>query len=388
MTEIPNITRNGPEVWHLALPDWGAIDNVWRRHQPFALWSVGEQALLFHWLDAAVNQGSETVELTVADRPIEVRQAIAEASLWPIEIKVQSAASIDPAKVDDVVDRLPNTPALKRLPTDGWSLITHWFELEQNWLELFAEETRDYGNYAAIGRNCMISPEAELIPPFWIGSFVSIGPGCKIGPGAVVEDGSVLAGGNRVERGHVGAYTYLGPETDLIDAVIDKNELINVRRQGHIKNLESFVASGLGADQKNKAKGPSIRERWIALELYLRWIRHGFSSESEFTDLNGTRRPALADHSIHARRPWLREVIAGKLLLFGVTPRPVSALNEVPEEWHGMLREAAAGAFSYADVVGAHDIGSAEETLHSVYQTGANADHCKELFNKWLQQLK
>jgi hypothetical protein len=388
VTDIPTNERTGPTVWRLALPDWGSIDTILKRKLPFSLWHVGEQPLLFHWLDAAVNQGSEGIELIVIDRPIAVRQQIADASLWPIEINVRSVSSINRTKVDDIVDRLPGSPGIKEPPRDGWELLRHWFAMEQDWLVQFAEETKDYGEYAAIGRNCKIAPDVKLKAPFWIGNFVSIGPGSTIGPGAVIEDGSILPGGNRVERGHVGAYTYLGPETDLVDAAIHKNELINFKHQAHIRNLESFVAGGLGANKAKSAQRPTIRERWTALKLYLRWTSHGFSSEQSFTDLSGTEHPLLTDNSIYARRPWLKEVIQGRLLLFGVTPRSVEALDSVPEDWQAILREAPAGAFSYADVMGSHEIGSEEETLHSVYQAGAEAGRCHELFENWLKELK
>ncbi|MEO0509154.1 MAG: hypothetical protein AAF065_04800 [Verrucomicrobiota bacterium] len=387
MTDIPTQNRNGPKHWRLALPDWGELDTIWKRKLPFVLWNVGEQALLFHWLDAAVDQGSESIELTVVDRPVDVRQHIADASLWPIEIKVRSVNSIDPDNVDDIVDRLPGTPTLSKSPADGWSLLRHWFEIEQDWLIQFAEDTKQYGKYAAIGRSCKIAPDVKLNPPFWIGNFVSIGPGSVIGPGAVVEDGSILPGGNRVERGHVGAYTYLGPETSLSDAAIHKNELVNFKHQAHIKNLESFVAGGLDKNKQDHAPSPAFKERWAALKLYLKWTSQGSGSEMTFTDLSGQERPALSDSSVEARRPWLKEVVKGKLLLFGVTPRTAEKLKGVPEDWQAILREAPTGAFSYADVMGAHDIGSDEETLHSVYQAGVNAERCHELFNNWLKEL-
>jgi hypothetical protein len=208
-----------------------------------------------------------------------------------------------------------------------------------------------------------------------------------IGPGAVVEDGSILSGGNRVERGHVGAYTYVGPETDLIDAAIHQNELFNFKHHAHVQNLESFVARGLNADHKARAAKPTLKDRWIALTLYLSWTKYGYSSDGAFKDLKGIQRPALCDHSIHARRPWLKEVALGRFELFGVTPRPTTAVERIPQDWRAILEDAPPGAFSYADVLGIHEIGSGEETLHSVYQTGINHERCRQLFDNWLQNL-
>jgi len=384
MTDIPAIQVEGPKVWRLGLPDWSALDSLWRRDLPFALWTVGEQSLLFHWLDAVVDQGTEKVVLTVVDRPLAVRQHIAEALLWPIEIEVRSAAALDLSAMDALVDCLPGVPPPAAAPVDAWSLIEYWFELEQAWLIQFTRETASFGDFAAIGRHCMIAPGVQLNPPYWIGDFVSIGPGSVVGPHAVVGSGSVLAGGNRIERAHVGAYTYLGPQTDLLDAVMQGNELTNLQRRAHVKELESFVAAGLKPTGVNAPPRPSLRDRWRALRLYLNWTRFGCSSDSTFTDCQGQQRPALADSSIHARRPWLKEVMLGRMLLFGVAPRPPAAIADLPQEWQSLLRQAPTGALGYADVMGVHEIGSEEEVLHALFQAGGDAAHCRQLFEAWI----
>lgn len=383
MTVTAAIQVEGPKVWRLGLPDWSALDSLWRRDLPFALWTVGEQSLLFHWLDAAVDHGMEKVVLTVVDRPLAVRQHIADALLWPIQIEVRSAAALDSSSLDALVDCLPGVPPPATAPVDAWSLIEYWFELEQAWLIRFTQETASFGDFAAIGRHCMIAPEVTLLPPYWIGDFVSIGPGCVVGPHAVVSNGSVLAGGNRIERAHVGSYTYLGPHTDLLDAVMQGNELTNLKRRAHVKQLESFVAAGLKPTAVTAPK-PSLRDRWLALRLYLNWTRFGFSSDSTFTDCQGHDRPVLADSSIHARRPWLKEVVLGRMLLFGIAPRPSAAIVELPQEWQSLLRQAPVGALSYADVMGEDEIGSEAEVLHALFQAGGDAAHCRQLFEAWI----
>ncbi len=363
------------------------MDTVRDDPLPFAMWPVGEQALLFHWLDAAVDQGTKRVELWVADRPFEVRQQVADASLWPIQIEVRSVPSVDRAAVDDSVNRLPKSPALTKIPEDGWSLIEHWFQLEQEWLVRFTEETKDYGNFAAIGKYCEIAADVQLHPPYWIGSCVSIGPGTSIGPGAVIEDGCILAGEHRIERAHVGAHTYLAPNTELVEACLRGNELLNFRHRAKVSGLEAFLAGGLQTAKGQTEVRPSLRDRCYALKLYLHWANKGFDSEAEFTDLQGRLRPVLPDFSPQARGPWLKQVVAGKMNLFGITPRPETTIRELPSEWQNILRQSAPGAFSYADVVGVHEVGSEEEVMHCIYQSAAPDGHCRELFDNWLLNL-
>ncbi len=387
MTEISRKNQTGPKTWRLALPDWGNLDTVFQQKHPFALWTVGEQALLFHWLDAAVDQSSEEVVLFVADRPMDVRQMVADASLWPIKISVQSVRSIDDVDVDDIVNRLPGSPPLGKAPASGWDLILHWNAIEQEWLQLFEAETKEYGDYVAIGKNCEIADDVEFTKPYWIGNFVSIGPGSVIGPGAVIEDGCIIGGNSCIRTAHVGAFTYLAPETDLIEAVLHQSNLWNLKHRAQVHGLESFLASGVRPQDQNNVEKPSIRDRWIALRFYLRWIKHGYSSETKFTDSRGIQRPALKDHTIHARGPWLKEVVSGKLALFGVTPRPIEAIRQLPEEWQSILKNAPQGAFSYADVMGVHDVGSEEEALHCVYQVSDPSKNCRQLFYNWLSEL-
>ncbi|MDQ8206914.1 hypothetical protein QEH52_05300 [Coraliomargarita sp. SDUM461003] len=388
MSEIPELNRTGPIEWRLALPDWGRLDTVWERRLPFALWHVGEQALLFHWLDAAVDQGSEKVVLYISDRPSDVRKAVEKATLWPIEIEIVTVPSIQGLDWDDCINHLPRTPALTTEPEAGWGLIKYWHQLEQDWLTTFTEETKSYGIYAAIGRSCEIASDAKLNPPFWLGNHVSIGPGSVIGPGAVVEDGCIVAGMSRLERAHLAAHTYLGPETDLVDSIIHRNNLLNMRHGAYVRGLEGFVASSLQSSggKPHQQKHASIRDRLRALRLLWRWRNHS-KAEGHFQGVDGKQWPCLNSRSIEDRGPWLGLVMKGKLALFGITPREASTLDELPEEWQSILRKAPLGAFSYADVMGAHEPGDMDEALHCVYHATTDEALCRQLFDNWLMDI-
>src|SRR5688572_18950863 len=91
----------------LVLPDWQRLDTVLRSHLPFVLWQVGDQPLLYHWLDHAVDRGFEKVTLICADRPAEVRRAMNDAQLWPIQWEVETVPQTEQKTNAIVLDRLP-----------------------------------------------------------------------------------------------------------------------------------------------------------------------------------------------------------------------------------------------------------------------------------------
>lgn len=385
----PSINADNKEgkLWRLALVDWGKIDTVWQRRLPFCLWKVGEQDLLFHWLDAAVDQGVQRIQLYVADRSNEVRAHIEERTLWPLQIEVIPVHSLEGLQVDDCIDRLPSTPPLTDPPQDGWALILHWHQLEMSWLDQFARETEKYGEFAAIGKNCELADDVEFTAPYWIGDFVSIGPGCKIGPGVVIEDGCILSGGSHLQRAHLGEHTYLGPEIDLIQAAIHRNELLNFKHRARIHNLDTFVASAVTAKRLPFEMNPPIRDRILAARLYLRWRKNKKPPNTTFTDWEGRKWPALAGTQPQDRGPWLKLVAQGKIELFGVTPRPANSLENLNAEWQLVLQHAKLGAFSYADLMGAPEIGSVEEALHCVYQASVESDQLRHVFDSWIEKI-
>lgn len=368
-----------------ALPDWGRIDTVWRRAKPFVLWKVGEQCLLYHWLDEAVNQGIEKVVLLVADRPADVRRAMEEATLWPLDWEVRPVRNPAQEIYDDWLDRLPGDPPIT-VPEDGWALIRHWSALEQSWLMRFQQEIAAMSLDLGIGRGCDIHPQAQLKPPYWIGDYVSIGPRCIIGPGAVIGDGAMVGAGAKVANSHIGDGTYLGQETDLVDAVLEGATLLNLRHQARVDRLEAFIASGV--TPQAKADKPTWSERWLALRLWWHWRNTSpCHRKHTFTGFDGRQWTLGKEgHLSSVRRTLLKMVWLGKMRLFGPLPRPAADLEALPDGFADPIRHAPPGAFSYADCMGATP-GSMEEALHTAFMltdtSGQSADVCR----RWLEKL-
>lgn len=345
----------------LVLPDWASLDSVRRSRLPFALWHIGDQPLLHHWFDYAVNQSFASVRVHVSDRPAEVRRAIDEAALWPIDIQCVTVRDTSLAPGGSISARhLPALPAPPP-PTDGWSLLDYAATLEEQWLLRLAADPD--AALLAIGGRCRIHPSTVLTPPYFIGEGVAIGPGCSIGPKAVIGAGSLLVGESRITHSHVSPHTSLGPMTALDGCILEGNILYNRRHRARVAGLETHLASSLATPAS--ATRPPLIERLHALRLLLK-LRPTAATGPFFTTTQGLELPIAAN--LPQRLGWLREVVRGRLRLFGVLPRSAQEIQSLPADWQQPIESAPAGVISYADCHGCHSTKDPEEAIHAIYQ--------------------
>lgn len=355
-----------PDTLELALPDWAGLDTVRRHHLPFALWQVGDQSLLCHWFDHAVNSGFKRILLHVSDRPREVEKAVRAATLWPIEREIivhRSCADFPPHLT--MADHMPWQPGLANPPLDGWDLIRHAAALEKEWLDGLPGGLE--GDLLCVGSACQIHPEATLHPPYFIGDHVLIGPGCEIGPHAVIGNGSLIAGASRIVRSHIAPSTYLGAVTGLEDCHLDGGILYNLRHQVRIGPLESHVSGSL-TDKRTRTT-PPLAERWLAWKLSGRLKSRG-NPQDVLETHDGRKLPGGSIDQLSTRVSWLPQVWRGHMRLFGVLPRTSRQMEALSADWRNSIAQAPIGVFSYADCHGFHSPDDAQEAVHAVYQAG------------------
>jgi hypothetical protein len=309
-----------------------------------------------------VNQGVSDVQVFAADRPAAVRRLLEESSLWPLRISFTSIASTDDAPASaSQVDWLPGEPS-PPAPLNGWDLVKRAAAIEQSWLERMAVEP-DYP-LINIGFSCRIHPDATLIPPYFIGDHVLIGPGCEIGPHAVIGSNSVISGSNLIKKSHLSDSSFVGPVTALENCRLERGVLFNLKHLARLDDLETHLISTL------ERAFPSIPllDRIRALWLYCR-MRSVESSPGEFTTFDGMTLPGNpADLSLRNRIAWLPLVWKGELPLYGVLPRTKEQLDLLDSDWKTVIRHTPPGVFSYADLHGCHSPSHEDEALHAVYQ--------------------
>jgi hypothetical protein len=370
-----------PDTLQLVLPDWCSLDTVRRSPLPFALWTIGDQCLLHHWLDHAVNQGLSSVHIFVADRPGAVRRVLEDSSLWPIQTTCTAIASTAAApEAALMVDWLPGEPSPPP-PTQGWELIERAAAMEKSWLDHMTHEPDSH--LVSIGFSCKIHPDVTLVPPYSIGDEVLIGPGCEIGPYAVIGPGSVISGANLVTHSHLSAHSFIGPVTALDHCLLDSGVLFNLKHQVRLDQIESHLLSSL----EKPASSVRLKERLHALFLYLR-LCGGRPSSKTFVTFDGRTLPGDPSAGLSNRVAWLPLVWQGKLSLYGVLPRTAAQFETLTPDWQNVLRYAPIGVFSYADSQGCHSPEDPEEAVHAVYQASLPAAALSASLSGFTRDLK
>lgn len=368
-------------VLELILPDWSGLDTVRASSVPFALWTIGDQCLLHHWLDHAVNQGCSGVHFYVTDRPVAIRRVLDDSSLWPISLEVTALTAGQAGPADAIsVEWLPGEepPAP---PTNGWELIERAAAMEKLWLDRLASEP-DF-NLLSIGFSCRIHPEAKLIPPYFIGDHVFIGPGCEIGPYAVVSQGSVISGANSVTHSHLSAHSFLGPVTALHHCHLESGVLLNLKHHARLDQLEPHLLSNL----QNTAQVVPLKDRLYAFLLYIQ-LREPHRNEETFKTYDGRTLPGRAEAGLSNRPAWLPLVWQGKLPLFGILPRSAAQFERLSHEWQNVIRHTPIGVFSYADSQGCHSPEHPEEAVHAIYQASLPPETFLGTIAHFIRQLK
>ena len=342
---------------------------------------MGDQCLLHHWLDFAVNQGATTVRIFAADRPAAIRRVLADSQLWPIKTEFTVIGKTSDAPETAITaDWLPDEPSPPP-PTDGWELIDRAAGIEKAWLDRMAGEP-DYP-LLSIGFSCRIHPEARLTPPYFIGDHVLIGPDCEIGPNAVIGQGSVISGSNKISNSHLSAHSFLGPMTALVNCLLESGVLFNLTHRARIDEIESHLISSL---EKNSLMVP-WKDRLQALLLYLR-LGGTRAREKTFVTFDGTILPGDPAEGLAIRVAWLPLVWKGRLSLYGILPRTKEQLESLDHEWRNVIRHSPIGVFSYADSQGCHSPSDAEEALHAVYQASLPPETYLPSIVEFVRKLK
>ncbi|MEM9158280.1 MAG: hypothetical protein AAGB46_04460 [Verrucomicrobiota bacterium] len=375
------------KTWTLLLPDWSERDTLWRNSKPFALWPVGNQLLIDHWLDHAVENGFDLIEIHTADRPTELRDHLNGGAFWSREIRVVPISSDDKAPEDATpVLGLPNQNRLKEKISNEAGLLRHWLYLNRKWVEsidtyrLRIEVQHASGGW--IGPHARIHPGAKLVAPFWIQGKCDIAPGAQIGPNACIGENAIIDEDATIQNSVVLPGTMVGRHTMLDNVAVDGGLLLDGKHGCRVPIADSFILSKIG----QKIKGAPLYERIFAALLFSALSPVAALSRIDWTELSVhdgrggelTLKTGNSGRLIFRRIHWLKEVFKGRMRLIGILPRPTDWSLEADNEVEHRLKETLPGFLSLSDLHDCHSPNDPDEWIHASYQAlGANQDVSK-----------
>jgi hypothetical protein len=349
------------DVLRLSIPDWSAVDQPGFDDIPFVLWPVGDQPLLYHWLNYALNEGYQRVDIYCIDRPSLIRQTMEAATLWPIEWNIYPVEANATVQHFKVTDRLPwvasNPPPLD----SSWDLLLYWRQLEKSWFEYIFNPSIDDVIGSNVGNQSRIHSSVKMVMPVHIGSNVFIGRHSVIGPNVVIEDNCVLDGKNVLKNARVGSHTFMGKHTGLDEAYLKGRTLINFRHRAIVEGLDDIICDDFRPSRNRASSG----ERLYALLFFIAFLLRSLV-------------PLDPKAFWRQRLKSLLMVLVGNRRLFGLLPRTEEHLEGVRKDWRKEIEKAPVGVFSYSDTKGCYSANDEGELIHAIFQ----ASHVGEKLNR------
>ena len=377
------------ETLEIEIPDWSAFDHHLGAGTPFILWRVGYQSLLHHWLDHAINAEVSYLRIYCPGKPHLVRQAMEEATLWPIDWELipgnpkpggrtpVTVLGLPPAVGESLPDR-PDDDSNAVQFRSQWDLLEYWFSLERECFSRLRFEGKTEDLELWIGRFSHVDPSAKRHFPLWIGDNVYIGPGAEVGPYASIGHNSVIEGHSEVIHSKVGDDTFLGAHTHLEAAYLDGNRLISRKHRTAVTMNDAFVATAI--KKVHRRRKPGKLERVAAIGYWLALRGKQLRRRLAFWQ---KRKPDFWE----PRVAQLIDVALGKRLLFGILPRSEAALAAHETEWREILEAETPGVFSYADTLGCHHAEEGMEPIHAVYQATQSRSSMERTCREFLHDL-
>jgi len=222
-----------------------------------------------------------------------------------------------------------------------------------------------------LGRNCRIHPNAKLEAPLLIGDHCNIQGGSSIGPGTVIGNQVIIDQGASVRDSLVLSNTYVGPLTEIKDALIKKNWMFQIPRMLHVHMGDDLILGDL-EKRTLASKGERLLNLVLALfslilvspllvTLFLYHLifpsQKFFFSEKRlhtYGRMNLDGETTLQSFDLFLFRsgnrlirkiPGLINVIRGDLNMVGVSPLTDEESRHLPEEWKDLRVNTPLGLF-------------------------------------------
>jgi hypothetical protein len=380
--------------WKLLVPDWCSLDELWQNTDPFCLWPVGNQPLIAHWMDRAVDEAIDDIEIFVSDRPTAVRHYLNSGAYWSRKVKVTPISTDDKAPAYAIpLIGLPHDNTIDEPIASSADLLRHWLSLNQRWLEqidlykLRVETPLTERGW--VGSQVRIHPSAKLVAPYWIQGKSDIGAFAEIGPFACIGANTIIDENASVRNSIVLPGTMVGRNTSLHQVAVEGGLLLDAKHGCRVPITDAFILSNLG----QRICKTSISERLLAISLFVLASPIVALSHIDWTIIDahdgsgGVLELKTGENGcLLARRwHWLREVFKGRMRLIGILPRPLEWKINDDRELDQRLKEASPGVLSLSDLHNCHNAYEPNEWIHASYQALSGDKNIRKLIrgNFW-----
>ena len=380
--------------WKLLVPDWCSLDELWQNPDPFCLWPIGNQSLIAHWMDRAVDEGIDDIDIFISDRPTAVRNFLNSGAYWSRNVKVTPISTDDKAPDDAIpLIGLPHDNTVDSPIATSVDLLRHWLSLNQRWLEqinlyqLRVETPLTERGW--VGPQVRIHPSAKLVAPYWIQGKCDIGAHAEIGPFACIGANTIIDENASVRNSIVLPGTMVGRNTSLHQVAVDGGLLLDAKHGCRVPITDTFILSNLG----ERVHKTSIGERLLAISLFVLATPIVALSHIDWTivkahdGVGGALKLKTGKNGcLLARRwHWLKEVFKGRMRLIGILPRPLEWRMEEDLELDQRLKESLPGVLSLSDLHNCHNANEPNEWIHASYQALSGGQNVRKLIrgNFW-----
>ncbi len=363
--------------WRLLVPDWGSLDDLWRNPDPFCLWPIGNQPFIAHWMDRAVDESIDAIEIYVSDRPSCVRDYLNGGAYWSRNVTIVPVSADEKAPDDAVpIIGLPRHNKIEHALDNSVDLLRHWLSLNRLWLEqidqykLHIEVQHIPGGW--IGPHVRIHHKAKLVAPFWIQGKCDIGANAEIGPFACIAENTIIDRNARVRNSIVLSGTMAGRNTSLDQVAVDGGLLLDAKHGCRVPISDTFILSDMGS----RIRKAPFYERIFAILLFaiaaplVALSRIDWTVVEAHDGTGGALKLKTGNKGcLLARRwHWLKEVFKGRMRLIGILPRPMNWTISLNQELDQRLKETSPGFLSLSDLHDCHSASDPDEWIHASYQ--------------------
>lgn len=253
-------------ILHITIPTWVTVPSEVGVELPYPFWNVGDQPMLFHWMDLAQECDIEEVILHVPegiDATAWDERYLDRLSLWPVRFSMTSALPPSGEYGPDF-----SVVGIETLNLDGiqlecpgiWEMINHHWKMVTQRLETLWQKYVRLAPGIPVGRGSSVHRSATLVEPYWIGEGCQVGAGAVVGPYASLDRDCIVGDGATVTDSHLGSGTRIGPHARIKGFSIENGVVMNRHKELIHLSLDPLLVSGqttFGSPEFNSVKHES-----------------------------------------------------------------------------------------------------------------------------------